>query len=437
MSDRDPSRRRPPEQDRWAGDAGATLWPRVTAALLVIAVIVAVNVVLLSPVIRRRAEYAFLHAQTAWKRLQPRDLYLPTPVLPAQTVSLPAAAPTPTPTVSAPAGGQPPLSTRSALPTPNQPPPAPPAPTPLPSSVVLETECHEPQGWNNCGPATVAMALRYYGWTENQYTVAQATKPDKNDKNVSPAEMAAYAFSLGDMYAYVGYAADQGVLKRLLGSGFPVIVETWFIPEPDDEMGHYRLLTGYDDVAQQYVTQDSYQGPNQSLSYGELRAHWKVFNRVYVVICEAERAQELLALLQDQGDGRAQARRGLDVALAEIAADSQDRYAWFNAGTNYLALGMSFEAVAAYDQARRLKLPYRMLWYQFGPFEAYLDVGRYQDVIDLANANLQAADNLEESYYYRALARKALGDLPGAENDLQAALRYNPLFALAARALNE
>ena len=37
------------------------------------------------------------------------------------------------------------------------------------------------------------MALRFYGWTEDQYTVAQATKPDKDDKNVSPGEMVAYA----------------------------------------------------------------------------------------------------------------------------------------------------------------------------------------------------------------------------------------------------
>ena len=38
---------------------------------------------------------------------------------------------------------------------------------------------------------------------------------------------------------------------------------TWFIPEPDDEMGHYRLLTGYDDAEAIFVTQDSYQGADQ------------------------------------------------------------------------------------------------------------------------------------------------------------------------------
>jgi tetratricopeptide (TPR) repeat protein len=128
-------------------------------------------------------------------------------------------------------------------------------------------------------------------------------------------------------------------------------------------------------------------------------------------------------------------RRALDVARAELDADPEDRYAWFSAGSNYLALGMPEQAAAAYDRARSLRLPYRLLWYQFGPLEAYLAVGRYQETIDLASANLQNADNLEESYYYRALARRALGDLKGADEDLRRALRYNPLFEPAARAL--
>jgi tetratricopeptide (TPR) repeat protein len=130
-------------------------------------------------------------------------------------------------------------------------------------------------------------------------------------------------------------------------------------------------------------------------------------------------------------------QNALAVAQAEIEADPEDRYAWFNAGTNYLGLGQVEQAVQAYDRARTLQLPWRLLWYQFGPFEAYLRAGRYQDVIDLADANLRAAQNLEESYYNRALARRALGDEDGARQDLETALRYNPHFEQAIRALEE
>jgi tetratricopeptide (TPR) repeat protein len=281
------------------------------------------------------------------------------------------------------------------------------------------------------------MALCFYGRTEDQYAIAAVTKPDKDDKNVSPEEMVAYALSLGDTYAVWGYADDQLLLKRLLHAGMPVIVETWFIPEPDEEMGHYRLLTGYDDTARQFTTQDSYQGPDQTLPYEELEELWRVFNRVYVVVAQVAQVDDLWALLGDNMDRETTYRNALAVALAEIESDPVDRYAWFNAGTNYLGLGQAEEAARAYDRARTLKLPWRLLWYQFGPFEAYLRVGRYQDVIDLADANLRTTRNLEESYFYRALARRALGDEIGARQDLQTALRYNPRFQRADKALNE
>ena len=55
----------------------------------------------------------------------------------------------------------------------------------------------------------------------------------------------------------------------------------------------------------------------------------------------------------------------------------------------------------------------------------------------LADANLEVTNNLEESYYYRALARRALGDHTDARADLEKALQYNPLFAPARQALGE
>jgi tetratricopeptide (TPR) repeat protein len=281
------------------------------------------------------------------------------------------------------------------------------------------------------------MSLRFYGWTEDQFAVAAATKPNGDDKNVSPDEMVAYALSLDDTYALMGYATDLGLLKHLLAAGYPVIVETWFIPEPDDEMGHYRLLTGYDDDARQFVSQDSYQGADQRISYAELETLWRVFNRVYVVVCPSQRAHQLQVLIGHQISPERMYGAALALALDEIDADPKDRYAWFNAGTNYLGLEQFERAAAAYDQARLLRLPWRMLWYQFGPFEAYLRVGRTQEVIALADANLRTSKELEESYYYRALARRAQGDEQGARADLEMALRYNPLYERAREALDD
>ena len=435
------NRRYQPPVEWTDSPSGKLSWIRRTlAVLLVVGLIVGINFVLFNPTVRDRAEYLVLRAQTYVKKLRPHARYVPTPSLPTpeasatavtgQTATTPTVATTATPTAASTPASPAPTYTPTATTEPS-------SAASLPASVLLGTECHEPQGWNNCGPATLSMALCFYGWTDDQYAIATAIKPDKNDKNVSPDEMVAYTFSLGDMYAVTGYAADIQVLKSLLSSGFPVIVETWFIPEPDDEMGHYRLLTGYDDAVQAFAAQDAYNGPAQRVSYDELDALWKVFNRAYVVVTEADRAQALTALLGEALEPGAMYGNALATALAETAADAEDRYAWFNAGTNYAGLGRYQEAAAAYDRARMLRLPWRMLWYQFGPFEAYLHIGRYQDVIDLTNANLEVTKNLEESYYYRALARRAWGDQVGAREDLRKALQYNPLYDRAAKALGE
>jgi tetratricopeptide (TPR) repeat protein len=68
------------------------------------------------------------------------------------------------------------------------------------------------------------------------------------------------------------------------------------------------------------------------------------------------------------------------------------------------------------------------LWYQDGPYAAYYYSGRYQDVINLAKTTLSSVDQpvLEETYYWRGMAKAALGDREGALKDLNRAFSLNP-----------
>jgi tetratricopeptide (TPR) repeat protein len=79
------------------------------------------------------------------------------------------------------------------------------------------------------------------------------------------------------------------------------------------------------------------------------------------------------------------------------------------------------------------------MWYQTGPYWAYYYMGRYQDVINLATKALDAMSQpvLEESYYWRALARLALGDNKGAIKDLRSSLEYHPGFEPSITQLQE
>jgi tetratricopeptide (TPR) repeat protein len=72
-----------------------------------------------------------------------------------------------------------------------------------------------------------------------------------------------------------------------------------------------------------------------------------------------------------------------------------------------------------------------MMWYQTGPYFAYYYTGRYVDVLTLADQTLEAMTKpiLEESFYWRGLAKEALGDVAGAVADLTTSVALNPNFA--------
>lgn len=336
---------------------------------------------------------------------------------------------TPSPTLS-------PMAEPSATPEPS--------PT-IPSSVVLSGLRHEHQGWNNCGPATLTMLLSYWGSERTQHDAAPLLKPDPDDKNVSPWEMESYVRDLGfEVITRVNGDIDQ--LKELLRSDFPVIVETWYVRDARDQLGHYRLIVGYDDVAQQFITYDSLHGPDVPIGYQELDELWRVFNRLYMVVYTPERWDALVAILGPSLQDAAMYERALNVARGEAAAPPSEcvayaecadwvTFSWFNVGSALNALGRHKDAVVAFDKARQLGLHYRMLWYQFGPYESYYEAGRYDDVIALAEATLATASNLEESYYWRGRARLAQGNVEGARSDFRRALRYHEGWPPALEAL--
>ncbi|RLC76676.1 MAG: peptidase C39, partial [Chloroflexi bacterium] len=246
--------------------------------LILIALLVLLGISLLAcPVLIRAlpGRYAYYLPEPLQElRHNPHPDTLPTPITintPAPVfvhTSTPTHTPTPTP--------QPPTSTPSPTPT----------PTP-PARFTLTGLRHEHQGWNNCGPTTLAMALSYWGRDETQYDTAPALKPDPEDKNVSPWEMEAYVRGLG-LGAIVRAGGDLERLKSLVRAGFPTVVETWYVRDARDQLGHYRLIIGYDDVARQFITYDSLHGPDVTIGYQELDELWRVFNRIYLVVYAPE-----------------------------------------------------------------------------------------------------------------------------------------------------
>jgi tetratricopeptide (TPR) repeat protein len=227
----------------------------------------------------------------------------------------------------------------------------------------------------------------------------------------------------------------------LISNNFVVIIEEGYDPPGKNLgwMGHYLLLSGYDDNAQQFTSQDSYEGPNVAVPYAQQSQFWEHFNDLYIVLYDGSREAELMSLLGDDADPNKNNYNALVQATNDAKANAQDPFAWFNIGTNYVALGIYDRAASAFDQARNLGLPWRMMWYQFGPFEAYYHVGRYQDMLDLADANLNdgGGQYVEETFYYGGLAREGLGQNDRAISNFNGALQFNPNFSPARTARDE
>ena len=318
-----------------------------------------------------------------------------------------------------------------------------PSPTlgPIPASASLSGIRHEYQQFNNCAPASLSMVLSYWGWTGDQFQTRLYLRPSfaQDDKNVNPFEIVDYVEQNTQFDALWRVGGSLEILKRLTAAGFPVLVEKGLDPHDDAWLGHYQIVSGYDDTRRQFWVYDSYEGPAEAwgVPYDVIGQFWRHFNFAYVVVFPPERAAEVHAILGPHSDPQQNFRLAAELAVTEASSltDREQFFAWFNRGANLVHLGDYVGAAQAYDMAFSLyaalpqdERPWRLLWYQDGAYAAYYHTGRYQDVINLAQSTLVNVDKpvLEETYYWRGMAKEALGDRAGALEDLQRAYTLNP-----------
>lgn len=316
-------------------------------------------------------------------------------------------------------------------------------PTPIPGQVELAVPKYEKQELNNCGPATLAMHLRFYGWEGDQTTISSLIKPKREDRNVNVEELAAYVNTqVPGMEIQYRVGGDIGMLKRLMAAGIPVTIEEAFIMaesywlNDDRWAGHYLLLTGYNDATQRFTGQDVFVGPNISIPYSTLEEHWKAFNNVYILVYPLELHDQVQQILGEQWDVNANRQYAMEKSKQETEKDITDSYAWFNYGTNLVYFEKYSQAAQAYDQARKNGLPQRMLRYQFGPFFAYFHTNRLEDLQALIDYALKRTPNSEEALLWQGWAMYRQNKRDDALKSFQAALEARPDYPDALYALN-
>jgi tetratricopeptide (TPR) repeat protein len=308
---------------------------------------------------------------------------------------------------------------------------------PLPAQASFASPPYEKQTPNNCGPATLSMALHIYGWEGSQADIASVIKPILQDRNVNPEELRYYVRTqAGWLNMEYRVGGNLETLKRLLAANYPVIVESVTSLDPNDALGpnddlwaaHYLLLTGYDDNAQEFTIQDSYHGADLTIPYAQLEKDWKAFNNLYIVIYFPQFEDEMKSLLGLDWDPSLNRQRTLDSAQADTVANPTDAFAWFNLGSDLVYFDRYEEAALAYDKAREIGLPLRMFRYQFGPFLAYFHSNRNEDLLVLTDYARGITEMSEEAWLWYGFGLYRNGDYDGALKAWQKADKVNPNF---------
>lgn len=319
---------------------------------------------------------------------------------------------------------------------------------PLPAKIQLSPPLYERQGINNCGPATLAMTLRMYGWEGDQYDIASVIKPIDKDRNVNPEELRYYVLNeAGWLRAEYRVAGDVLLLKRLLAANYPVIVEAATTIDPQDAAGpgddlwaaHYLLLTGYDDGAGAFTVHDPLRGPDRQMSYDVLTQDWKPFNYLYMVLYLPEEESEVSSILGENWDPDVNRQRALDAADQATQADPKDAFAWFNLGSALVYFERYPEASQAFDSAFTLGLPQRMTRYQFWPFVAYYNADHIDYLLQLTEDTYKVINGQysEEALLWHGYALLRQGDVKAAAASWNKALSVHPRYCDAERAINE
>lgn len=309
----------------------------------------------------------------------------------------------------------------------------------LPAFYEIPPKKHVFQSFNNCGPATLSMALSYWNIDISQQELGQKLRPyqvpngDNDDKSVTFEEFVAEVPN----YNLIAYHRPNGTLelvKKLTTNGFPIIIRTWL--HPGEDIGHFRLIRGYDDRTSEIIQDDSYQGLNLRFSYATLSDLWQPFNYEYVVLTNKDKEPLLKAILGTQLSEKTAWEDALRRAKKEEVKEGEIPYSLFNQAVANYHLGNYEETVLIYEQIKH-QMPPRMLWYQIEPIQALAKIARYDEALEVIDMILNSNNRaFTELYLIQGEIYKKQGKRADAKAAFQKAVFYNRNSKTAQSALD-
>lgn len=307
------------------------------------------------------------------------------------------------------------------------------------ASAMVQNVPQVPQTFNNCGPATLSMVMSWAGTPRDQNYLGNLMRPyqnpagDNDDKSISSAEFVRWAQEF-DLYAINRPNGTIDLLKTLTTNGIPVVVKSWL--NPNEDIGHFRVITGFDEATETLYYEDSYNGPDLVMSYEEFRGMWQPFHYEYFIVVPPRLQPIVESIVGAEMDKSLAWSNTIDRANQELVTDAAAVYPWFNIAVASYYLGNYQESVNAYEQVST-RLPRRMLWYQIEPIQAYAELGNTDQVIKLTDAILSDQNRaFSELYLIRGNLYLKQGRADAARQEFELAIQYNKNLTEAQDAFN-
>lgn len=307
-----------------------------------------------------------------------------------------------------------------------------------PQQYTIQGTTYVPQTFNNCGPASLAMIFDHFGTPVSQEMLAEELRPFNNpeggvdDKAVFPEELVSEA----KKYGYEAVYRPEGstnMLQMLVANEIPVIMRSWL--DDKEDIGHYKIVKGYDARNSTFTIDDSFVGPDQIVSFEDTDKLWKPFNYTYVLIYPKEKEQLVNAILGDNMDEKTAWHNALKRAEKDIIQNTTDADALYNKAIAAYYLGDYRQTIDFFEKSRD-DVPERMLWYQPEPIFAYKFERKYDEATALADEILENGNTaFSELYQIKGDIYRERGEKEQAKEYYTQAEQYNKNYLPAREAL--
>jgi hypothetical protein len=208
---------------------------------------------------------------------------------------------------------------------------------------------HVWQSLNNCGPASVVMALSSFGIDVSQEEARVPLRGTNVLSGMGPQKVGPWVSESFGLRAIWRNNGTNDLLRRLLANGFTPLVTQWMQDPSISRVAHWRVVRGYDDALATFYVNDPMLGRMVPLSYQWFQDEWQPFSYRYLVLYEPKDELLVRRIIGDDWNDVHMRGNFYERTKAEALAQNTQN-AWIAFGEAAYGYGAFGEAVAAFEK---------------------------------------------------------------------------------------